>query len=176
MLSLTVACPSCKPGYGKLWHKVSSGVQMETRILSPAVSWFLCTYGSGWMALARSLLGQEFEQKWRSYLCSQVCQHSWDTCFLQLVFGYRVLWHRISSGCRQKPEGSCARLPLVSLVQRFLSRSPRAEVVVLPVLVSTPERPTLSQWYLGCSTGSAPSGIFLLKLNLHGNISNIPSR
>jgi hypothetical protein len=45
LLSLTVACASCKPmcqyswetssfldefGYGELWHKISSGVQMET--------------------------------------------------------------------------------------------------------------------------------------------------
>ena len=31
------------------------------------------------MALSGSLLGQEFEQKWWSYLCSQVCLHSWET-------------------------------------------------------------------------------------------------
>ena len=34
------------------------------------------------MALGGSLLGQEFEQKWWSYLCSQVCQHSWETSSL----------------------------------------------------------------------------------------------
>ena len=50
------------------------------------------------MAHGVSLLGQEFEQKWWSYLCSQVCQHSWETSSLPVVFGYGALWHRISSG------------------------------------------------------------------------------
>jgi hypothetical protein len=50
------------------------------------------------MALGRYLLGQEFEQKWWSYLCSQVCEHSWETSSLLEVFGYGELWHRISSG------------------------------------------------------------------------------
>ena len=49
------------------------------------------------MTLGWSLLGQEFEQKWWSYLCSQVCEHSWETSFLLEVFGYGELWHRISS-------------------------------------------------------------------------------
>ncbi|EDL35653.1 mCG148215 [Mus musculus] len=35
------------------------------------------------MALGGSLLGQEFEQKWWSHLCSQVCQHSWETLKLK---------------------------------------------------------------------------------------------
>jgi hypothetical protein len=55
-------CPSCKSlcqyswetsclweefGYGELWHRVSSGVQTETsRILCPAIPWFLCPDGS----------------------------------------------------------------------------------------------------------------------------------
>jgi hypothetical protein len=30
------------------------------------------------MALGGSLLGQEFEEKRWSYLCSQACQHSWQ--------------------------------------------------------------------------------------------------
>ena len=54
------------------------------------------------MALGGSLLGQEFEQKWWSYLCSQVCQHSWETSSLQKEFGNGQLWHRISSGRRRK--------------------------------------------------------------------------
>ena len=53
------------------------------------------------MVLGGPLLGQEFEQKWWSYLCSQVCQHSWETTCLLEVFGYGVLWHRISSRCRK---------------------------------------------------------------------------
>jgi hypothetical protein len=46
------------------------------------------------MALGGSLLGQEFEQKWWSYLCSQACLHSWETCFVLAVFEYGTLWHR----------------------------------------------------------------------------------
>ena len=30
-----------------------------------------------------------------------MCLHSWETSSLPAVFGYRELWHRISSGCRQ---------------------------------------------------------------------------
>jgi hypothetical protein len=44
------------------------------------------------MALGGSFLGQEFEQKWWSYLCSQVCQHSWETSFLPAVFVYGEPW------------------------------------------------------------------------------------
>jgi hypothetical protein len=59
LLSLTVACPSCKPVcqtsslqvefvYKELWRRVISRVQTETRrILSPAVPWFLCHVGPG---------------------------------------------------------------------------------------------------------------------------------
>ena len=57
------------------------------------------------MALGRSLLGQEFEQKWWSHLCSQVCQHSWETSSLLVGFGYRELCHRANSGVRWKSEG-----------------------------------------------------------------------
>ena len=47
------------------------------------------------MALGGSLLGQEFEQKWWSYLCSQECPHFWgDQLFPR---------HRISYWCRQNP-------------------------------------------------------------------------
>ena len=74
------------------------------------------------MALGRSLLGQEFEQKWWSYLCSQVCQHSWETSSLLVVFGYGVLWHRISSWHRQELEESCPSLLLSSCDLRVLGR------------------------------------------------------
>ena len=72
MLSLTVACPSCKPvcqyswetsslweefGYGELWHRVTSGVQKGS---CPLMFLGSCVL----MALGGSLLGQEFEQKW----------------------------------------------------------------------------------------------------------------
>ena len=57
------------------------------------------------ITLGFSFLGQEFEQKWQSYLCSQVCLHYWETNYLPVVLGFGVLWHRISSGLRWNPEG-----------------------------------------------------------------------
>ena len=77
-------------GYGELWHRLSFWVYMETRmIVSLAAPCFLSLDGAGWV-----LLGQEFEQKWWSYLCSQVCLHSWDSISLLVVFVYGALWHR----------------------------------------------------------------------------------
>jgi hypothetical protein len=86
------------------------------------------------MALCRSLLGQEFEQELSSYLCSQVCQHSWENSSLLLVFGYREMWHRVSSGHRWKLEDSCPSLLLGFCVLRAMVAYLWAEVVVLPVL------------------------------------------
>ena len=71
------------------------------------------------MALGRSLLGKVFEQKWWSYLCSQACQHSWETRSLQEVFGYEVLWHRISSGHRWQPEESKEFLNSIEKIAQF---------------------------------------------------------
>ena len=67
LLSLTVTCPFCKPvcqyswetsslweefGCGELWHRISSRVLMETgKILSLALSYFLCPDSSGWLPL-----------------------------------------------------------------------------------------------------------------------------
>ena len=103
MLAGLVACSFCKTvcqysletssfpeefGYGVLWHRVNSGVQTETaRILSHVFPWFLCPEGS-MVVVVRSLLGQEFEQKWWSYLCSQAFQHSWETCSILVVIVY----------------------------------------------------------------------------------------
>ena len=68
----------------------------ETRkILSQAAPLFLCPEGSQ---------GDPSEQKWWSYLCSQACPHSWETISLLAEFRYGLLWHSISSWCRQKPE------------------------------------------------------------------------
>jgi len=44
---------------------------------------------------------------------------------------YRQLFHSVSSGCRQKLQGYCPRLLLVSCVLRASGRSCSAEVVVL---------------------------------------------
>ena len=117
------ACPSCKPlcqysweisslweefVYEELCCRVSSGVQTETRrILSLAVPWSLC--------LGRSLLGQEFEHKWWSYLCLQVCQHSWEARSLLVLFGYGALWQSISSWPdenQKAPVPDCFSLPV----------------------------------------------------------------
>jgi hypothetical protein len=65
-----------------------------------------------------SLLGQEFEEKWWSYLCSQVCRHPYETNSLLAVFVYAALWHRIISGHRWRLEGSPPRLLLGSCVLR----------------------------------------------------------
>lgn len=86
------------------------------------------------IALGRSFLGQEFEQKWWSYLWLQVCWYSWETTSFLDVFGYGELWHMVSSWRRQKPEGTCPRLLLSSCVLRSLGGSFGTEVVVLPVL------------------------------------------
>ena len=74
LLSLTVACPYCKPvcqyswetsslqeefGYGELLHRVSSRVKIETgRILSTAVPWFLCHNGFGQVLLWPGILAE----------------------------------------------------------------------------------------------------------------------
>jgi hypothetical protein len=57
------------------------------------------------------------ELKWWSYLCLQACQHSWEICSLLAVFGYRRLWHRISSG----------HLRLASYPQLFVPLLQRAQ-------------------------------------------------
>ena len=103
------------------------------------------------MALDESLLGQEFEQKWWSHLCSQVCPHFWetssflvgpghgklcsqvcqhscDTCSLLAGSEYGELWHRVCSRQRWKSEGFCPRLLLSSCVLEALDVSLRAEV------------------------------------------------
>ena len=92
------------------------------------------------MALGRSLLGQEFEQKWWSHLCSQVCQHSWKTCSLPVSSGYEDLWHKFSSRHRWKQKESCPGLLLGSCVLRAPGGSLLAQVFE-------------QMWsYLGCET------------------------
>ena len=83
----------------------------------------LCLGSCVLIALAGSLLGQDFEQKLWSYLCSQVHWCSWEFNFFLMVFGYASLWHRISSQCRWKLEGSCPRPFLGSRVVRALGLS-----------------------------------------------------
>ena len=110
LLSLTVAYPSCKPvfqyswetsslqeeyEYGELWHRISSGVQTQAKRIPRCPQLFLGYWVL--MALGGSLLDQELQQKWWSYLCSQVSKHSWETSSLPAGFDYGVLWHMVSS-------------------------------------------------------------------------------
>ena len=67
-------------------------------------------------ALCSSLFVQEFDEKWWSYLWTQLCRYSWEIDSQLLVFVYVALWPRIISGHRQKSEDSCPRLPLGSCV------------------------------------------------------------
>ena len=140
LVSLTVTCPCFKPLCQYYWDTSSRvwstmvqgqlwGADRNQKDPVPSCSLFLCPGGSG-----GSLLGQEFEQKWWSYLCLKVCWLSWETSSPLVVFIYLVLWHRISSRHRWKPEVSCPRLFLGSCAFRVLGRSLWAEVVVLPVL------------------------------------------
>ena len=124
-LSLLQACVSeflgeqFSPGLIWVWRAVA-----QDQLRAQTKTWRFLFLGSCvLMALGSSLLGQEFEQKWWSFLSSQVCQHSLETCSLLALFGYGALWHRISSRHRQKPEGSCPRMLFGSYVLRALGRS-----------------------------------------------------
>jgi hypothetical protein len=86
------------------------------------------------MALRVFLLGQEFEEKWLSYLCLQVFRHSWEISSLLSVFVCVALRHRIRSGSRRKFEDSCPRQHLSSCVLRVLGGFLWATVVILSVL------------------------------------------
>jgi hypothetical protein len=81
-------------GYGELWYRISSGCRQIPEGSCPRLFLRSCVL----MTLGRSLLGQEFEQKWWSYLGSQVCRHFWETSSFLVVFGCVSLWHRFSSG------------------------------------------------------------------------------
>ena len=95
-LSLLQACVSALLGYqfslGGIWlwgtvAQVTPGAEGNWKDPVPCCS---LVPGSQWLLVHPS--GQEFEQKWWSYLCSQVCWHSWETSSLLRVFGYGALW------------------------------------------------------------------------------------
>lgn len=77
--------------YGELWHRVSSGCRWNPERFYPQLLLSSCVLIR---APGGSLLGQVFEQKWCSHLCSQVCLHSWKTSFFQVGFGYEELRHK----------------------------------------------------------------------------------
>lgn len=173
LLSLTVACPSCKPvhqysrensslwekfGYGELWHRISSGVQMETgRILSPAVSWFLCLDGSGRAPLRPGIWTEVVVlpvlTSVYTLLRDQFFPGSIQVCRAVALGQFRAQMEtrRILPGCSSVHVswGFWAGLPL--------SRS--GGLTGAHRLAHTSGRPALSQRYLGmecCATVSAP--------------------
>jgi hypothetical protein len=108
-MSLTVACPSCKSvchtpvrpvlsgrnlGMENYGTGSACGCRQKLEGSCPPLFFGSCVL----MALGGSFLTQEFEQNWWSYLCSQVCQYSWETSCLLAGFGYGEVWHRLSSG------------------------------------------------------------------------------
>jgi hypothetical protein len=158
-----VTCPSCKPVCQYSWETNSlceercygtgSALGCRWKLEGSCSKLFL---GSSFlMALGVFLLGQEFEQKCWSYLCSPVCWHSLETSSLLLVCGYGELWHRISSRCRMNLEGSCPWLQVDSSVLRALAWSLGAEVVSIPVLTGVSAFLGDQLSMEGCVTGSA---------------------
>ena len=91
-----------------------------------------------------------------------MCWHSWETISIQL-FGYGVLWHRTSSGCRQKPEGSCPRLLLNSW---WVPLSRSDGLTCIHRCVHTPGRLALGYgalWHRN-STRCRPRDLLLMKV------------
>ena len=82
------------------------------------------------MALSRSLLGQEFEEKWWSYLCMQVCRHSWETSSFLVVFvnvAQDQVWVQVETRrllSQGPPLGSCVLRVLGRFCWFFLRRQP----------------------------------------------------
>jgi hypothetical protein len=115
LLSLTLVYLSCKPFCQQSWETSSLGQNLCMKICGtgPAPGPSLKPEGScPWLfigfcvliAVGRSLLGQEFQWKPWSHLCSQVFQHFWETSSFLEGFGYEELWHRVSFRHRWNPE------------------------------------------------------------------------
>ena len=49
-----------------------------------------------------------------SSVSSQASPQTWDVSYLPVPPGYGALWQRMVPSQRQKPEGSCLRVPLSS--------------------------------------------------------------
>lgn len=115
-----MACLSCKPAcqhswersslqaeflYGELCHRLwnSDGNQKDPSTdCSP-------------VPVSRGPQMGPSEQKWWSYLCSQSCEHSWDTSSF-LEFEYGQLDTESTPGCRQKLEGpSCSKKDVANM-------------------------------------------------------------
>ena len=145
LLSLTVACLSCKPEYQCSCDTGSPSEEftMESCGIGSALGCRQKLEGScprlfldSWvlMTLGGPLLGQELEQKWWSYLCSR----HWSALLVDqlspMVFGYGTLRQRIGSRWGWKPVGSCLRPPLDSFVLRVLGKILCTLVAVPPLL------------------------------------------
>ena len=89
------------PGGIRVWRavaQVSSGTQIW-KLEGSCPRLFLGSFFQ--MALGVPLLGQEFEQKWWSHLCSQVYQLCWKTSSLPEGPGYGELCSQV---CQQSWE------------------------------------------------------------------------
>jgi hypothetical protein len=131
-VSLTVACSSCKPVCQYSWE--TSSLPDEFGYESCGTRSALgCTWklkeSWPWLILCSCVLralglGHVFECKWWFYLYFEVCQPSWETSSLPVVFGYGDLWHRIVSqhydigsppstdGNQNDPVSCCSSIPV----------------------------------------------------------------
>ena len=97
-----------------VWRAVAQGQLWDsdrTRRSCPQMILVSCAL----MALDESLLGQEFDQKWWSYLCLQVYWHSWETLSLPAVFGYGDLGTGSApntDGNQKDPFSGCFLVPV----------------------------------------------------------------
>ena len=86
-------------GYRELWHSVSSWYRQKMKGSFPRL-----LYGSSVLSAPGGfLLRQEFEQWWKSFPCSQMCQCLSETGSLPAGCGYRVPCHQVSFMRWRKP-------------------------------------------------------------------------
>jgi hypothetical protein len=110
------------------------------QLIFGSVYWWLCE-GLSW---ARNL------KRSGGLTCAHRCIGTPGRPALLWIFVYVALWHRISSGCRQRLEYSSPRQPLGSCVLRVLGRflwaSVLPELTGLSTLLSTGLLPPGSIW------------------------------
>ena len=117
-----------------LWYRVSSRLQSETRRkMFLAVPWFLCPEGSGRVPLRPAI--------WKEVMVLPVLTgvlpflgDQLSGKHLSMQDQLWKLWHRISSGCRGKLQGSCPRPFISTYLLRVLGKSLWAEEVLVSVL------------------------------------------
>ena len=107
MLSLTVACPFCKPQCvsipGKpvlFWRNLGmescgTGSALVCRRKPEEACHPLFLGYCVLISLGQSFLGQVFKQKWWTHLCFQACPHSWETSSFPKGPGYGELCSQV---------------------------------------------------------------------------------